>query len=349
MNRRKLLPVLRHIVSRPTAPFHEQAVAEAILGFLKDLPHVTVRADKYGNLVARYERAGPRASPAPLRYAFAAHMDHPGWVRVDGHSFGPAVHFPGEKHPKQFLGWVPEAFLRNPGIRGYGRFAMWDLPEFQLLDDIIHARACDDLIGCAVIVAMFMELEEAGAEAVCLGLFTRAEEVGLVGAMKLASSGLIPDDVTIISLETSSELPPAKIGSGPIVRVGDKSSIFDSAATAALSQIAADSHIPVQRCLMPGGTCEATAYQLAGFRSAALCVALGNYHNCGPGAQIAPEYVSFSDVQALVRLCARIAVNRAKKNQAVKSLKKCLKLNAEKYKKCLRKSCSRTATDGCLN
>ena len=337
MNRRKLLPVLRHIVSRPTAPFHEQAVAEAILGFLKELPHVSVRADKHGNLIARYERAGSRGSPAPPRYAFAAHMDHPGWVRADDESFSPSVQLPGEKHPMQFLGGVAEPWLENPSVRGYGSFAMWDLPEFQLREGLIHARACDDLIGCAVIVAMFMDLEQTGAEGACLGLFTRAEEVGFIGAMKLASSGLIPEDLTIISLETSSERPPAKIGDGPILRVGDKSSIFDSAATAALGEIAAASHIPIQRCLMPGGTCEATAYQLYGFRSAALCVALGNYHNCGPENQIAPEFVSFSDVQGLVRLCARIAVSDAKKNQAVKSLKKRLKLNAEKYKKMLKR------------
>jgi endoglucanase len=337
MNRRKLLPVLRHIVSRPTAPFHEQAVAEAILGFLKELPHVSVREDKYGSLVARYERGGSKTSPIEPRHAFAVHMDHPGWVRVDDGSFGPAAHLPGIKHPMQFLGGVPEVYLANPRVRGYGRFAMWDLTEFHVREGLIHARACDDLIGCAILVAMFMELEESEAEGACIGLFTRAEEVGFVGAMKLASSGLIPDGITVVSVETSAERPPAKIGAGPILRVGDKSSIFDSAAMATLAQIAAESRIPVQRCLMPGGTCEATAYQLCGYRSAALCVALGNYHNCGPGERIAPEYVSYSDVSDLVRLCARVAVSRAKKNAAVKALKKRLKSNAAKYKKMLKK------------
>jgi endoglucanase len=340
MNQRKLLPVLRHIVSRPTAPFHEQAVAEAILGFLNELSHVRVRVDKHGNLVARYERTGSGGGHAAPQYAFAAHMDHPGWVRVDGaveNALGPVARLPGEKHPMQFLGGVPEAYLSNPRVRGYGRFAMWDLPEFRVRDGLIHARACDDLIGCAVIVAMLMELEESGAEGSCVGLFTRAEEVGFIGALKLASSGLLPDDLTIISLETSSERPPAKIGDGPILRVGDRSSIFDSAATATLGQIATEAHIPVQRCLMPGGTCEATVYQLGGYRSAALCVALGNYHNCGPENRIAAEYVSFADVQGLVRLCTRIAVSRAKKNQAVKALKKRIKTNAEKYKKMLKR------------
>ena len=336
MNRQKLLPVLRHIVSRPTAPFHEQAVAEAILGFLKELPHVRLRGDKHGNLIAHYERGGSQKGAPRTRFAFAAHMDHPGWVRADQHGLGPVAHLPGEKHPMQFLGGVPEAYLAHPKVRGYGRFAMWDLrilrcrgahprPGVRRPDWVRRDRR--DLHGVGSI----------GGEGSCVGLFTRAEEVGFLGALKLAASGLVPDDVTIISLETSAERPPAKIGDGPIIRVGDKSSIFDSAATATLAQIAADSHIPVQRCLMPGGTCEATAYQLHGFRAAALCVALGNYHNCGPRNRIAPEYVSFADVRGLVRLCTHIAVSRAKKNQAVKVLKKRLRTNAEKYRKLLKK------------
>src|SRR5207249_1111114 len=124
----------------------------------------------------------------------------------------------------------------------------------------------------------------------CFGLFTRAEEVGFVGAMRLARSGILPKSITVISLETSKELPPAVIGNGPIIRVGDRTSVFDSVATAALATIAAAHKIPVQRCLMSGGTCEATAYQLYGITSAALCIALGNYHNCVPGGRIGMEY-----------------------------------------------------------
>ncbi|HEX4084076.1 MAG TPA: M20/M25/M40 family metallo-hydrolase [Chthoniobacteraceae bacterium] len=312
-------------------------MSEAILGFLRELPHVSVKTDKHGNLVATYERWESRGNPPVPRYAFAAHMDHPGWVRVDDKALGPVTRLPGEKHPMQFLGGVPEAYLARPRVRSYGRFAMWNLAEFQVKDGLIHARACDDLVGCAAIVATLMELEESGAEGSCIGLFTRAEEVGFVGALKLAGSGLIPREATIISLETSSEKPPAKIGGGPILRVGDRSSIFDHAATALLAQIAEEGHIAIQRCLMSGGTCEATAYQLCGYRSAALCVALGNYHNCGPGNRIAPEYVSFGDVQGLVRLCTGIAVSRAKRSHAVKALRKRLRTNAEKYKKMLKK------------
>src|SRR6185369_1457970 len=101
-----------------------------------------------------------------------------------------------------------------------------------------------------------------------------------VGAIQLAKSGRVSRDLTIVSLECSSEKSPGagKMGEGVIIRVGDKTSVFDDSATAALTQAATAARLPFQRCLMSGGTCEATAYQLYGYRCAALCVALGNYH-----------------------------------------------------------------------
>ncbi|MCE9609505.1 MAG: M20/M25/M40 family metallo-hydrolase [Chthoniobacter sp.] len=276
-----LLEIARSILAQPTAPFHEDAVRAEILMQLAQCPHVTAVQDDFGNVIACYRRG-----PGVARYAFAAHMDHPAYVG-------------GE-----FLGGVPVEYReKNPPVRDFGAFAMWDLPAFELRDGRIFSRACDDLIGCAAIVALFHELERAGSEACVHGLFTRAEEVGFVGAIRLAQSGCVSKELTVVSLETSSEKGgPAKMGDGVIVRVGDRTSIFDDAATAALLDAAKRAEIPVQRCLMSGGTCEATAYQLYGYRSAGLCVALGNYHNCGPNTEIASEFVSAADVVGMVRL-----------------------------------------------
>ena len=283
-----LLTLARSILAQPTAPFHEDAVRAEILMQLAQCPHVTAEQDGFGNVIACYRRGSGEA-----RYAFAAHMDHPGYV--------------GE----EFLGGVPAEYReKNPPVRDFGAFAMWDLPAFELRDGRIFSRACDDLIGCTAIVALFHELEKTGAEACVHGLFTRAEEVGFVGAIRLAQSGRVPQSLTIVSLETSSEKGgPAKMGAGVIVRVGDRTSIFDDAATASLTAAAKAADIPFQRCLMSGGTCEATAYQLYGYRSAGLCVALGNYHNCGPDLQIASEFVSVDDVAGMVRLIVAVTTH----------------------------------------
>ncbi len=285
MNLPRLLDITRSILAQPTAPFHEDAVRAEIHLQLAQLPHVKLHQDAFGNVIARYQRG-----EQPAQFAFAAHMDHPAYV--------------GE----EFLGGVPEEFRRNGATRDFGAFAMWDLPAFELQEDRIVSRACDDLIGCAAIVAMIHELEEHAVECTTIGLFTRAEEVGFIGAIHLAKSGELSRDVTVISLETSSERGgPARMGAGVIVRVGDRTGIFCPRTTAGLCHLAAEEKIPVQRLLMSGGTCEATAYQLYGYRAAGLCVALGNYHNCGPGQQIASEYVSQADVMSITQLCVAAA------------------------------------------
>jgi endoglucanase len=174
---------------------------------------------------------------------------------------------------------------------------------FEIQDRQIHSRACDDLLGCAEIICVFRQLEEKAANVHCVGLFTRAEEVGFVGAIKLAQAGVLPGNLTILSLETSTPRGTAEIGRGPIVRVGDRISSFDGSATARLLSTAQEEEIPVQRCLLDGGTCEATAYQLYGYTCAAASLALGNYHHVTPEGTIASEYVAIDDLGHGPALC----------------------------------------------
>jgi putative aminopeptidase FrvX len=326
MDKQALLSITRALLECPTAPFHEHAVAAKICERLTALPHVRIELDAFGNVIATYRRGR-----ALTRFAFAAHMDHPGWVRDSA-----AVRAAAPRAPVQdgmrFLGGVPADWFHNvKPRRNYGKFAMWDLPECEVREGRIFSRACDDLTGCAAIVAMMEELEACGDECGCIGLFSRAEEVGFLGALRLASSGRIPKSATVISLEASAERPPAVIGNGPILRVGDRTSVFDSQATALLATVAADARITVQRCLMPGGTCEATVYQLYGYRTAGLAVALGNYHNCGPEYQIEPEFVSTNDLLALARLCTAIARDTRKPGSIESALRKKLEAGARTW------------------
>lgn len=285
MNIDRLLQITRQILNCPTAPFHEHKVREEILRQLGELSHVRTSVDAFGNILANFQRGG--GSP---RWMLSAHMDHPAYVA-------------GE-----FLGGVPKTVLeKNFPTVDHGGFAVWDLPSFEVSDGRIFSRACDDLVGCAAMVATLVSMEESGCDASFLAAFTCAEEVGLLGAAYLAKSGWIPRDVAVLSLETSAERPPAKMGDGVIVRVGDKTSVFEPALTEELWDLVQEMKLPGQRCLMSGGTCEATAYQAFGCRAAAVCVALGNYHNCAADGSIGPEYVSVADVEALTSLCVAVA------------------------------------------
>src|SRR5205809_1038851 len=56
-------------------------------------------------------------------------------------------------------------------------FAVWELQDFALVGDRIVARACDDLIGVAAILATMIELKASRAKVNVLGVILRAEEV----------------------------------------------------------------------------------------------------------------------------------------------------------------------------
>ena len=59
---------------------------------------------------------------------------------------------------------------------------------------------------------------------------------------------------------------------------------------------------------MPGGTCEAMAYQAYGYTATCLCLPLGNYHNQNQDAgKIDAETISLKDFDGLVRLLVAIA------------------------------------------
>lgn len=314
MNEKRLRELLLDILSLPTAPFHEHHVRDRILQLLQPLQHVSVAADDFGNLIAHY-RCGEDVEST---LAFGAHMDHPGWVRdpraeadvSDGEIQSP------DGRPANFLGGVPEPYRdieKNP-IAWFddGAFAMWDLPPVEIRDDgMVHARVCDDLIGCVAIIALLEELDQRQIPGACHGIFTRAEEVGFVGAVHLAKNWPLGDQVRFVSLETSSPVGAAEIGEGPAIRVGDKMTVFDDGITGDLVEAAKAGEIKVQRRLLDGGSCEATAMQLLGVRAAGISVLLNGYHNCGDNNQIVTESVAFDDVKGLVELIFALVERQA--------------------------------------
>jgi putative aminopeptidase FrvX len=309
MNRDAVLKIAQPLLECPTAPMFESAVRDEIKRQFSDIKGVKLQVDPYGNLIAWYGHERPK-------YVFVAHMDHPGWQL---------------RPSRRFLGGVPQSLQDKGQVQEFGEFGMWDLPAFRLDGDRVYSRACDDLIGCATTIATLQTLSERDSTGSVAGVFTRAEEVGFIGAIYLARSKLLPSDATIISLETSKEIAPAKMGEGPIVRVGDRISIFDPQTTDLFVEVAKNEKIESQRCLMPGGACEATAFQLYGYRSAALCIALGNYHNCTPDGRIDSEFIDLRDLEGLIALCVAIGTAEETSESARETLRKRLEARLEEF------------------
>lgn len=331
-------PSLLELLALPTAPYNEGHVVEYIRRWAAARPAVRLRQDEAGNLALTLKRGSTRRPPLVL----AAHMDHPGFE---------ARRMVGPKRLEAaWLGWVhPDYFLKTPvrfhdqgtWVRGTvrsvkigmvrgrrrvttaridvprpvapGAIGMWDLPDPVVREGRVHARGCDDIAGVAAILDAFDALLTGRKPVNLIGLLTRAEEVGFAGAIAACRLGTIPRNARVVAVEISSELPGARMGEGPILRVGDSGEVFSPGLTAFCKLVAADlakrdKTFKYQRKLMDGGMCESTVYYARGYDATGLCIALGNYHNMDTARKrIAGESIDLADYDGLVKWFVALA------------------------------------------
>ena len=329
------LDYLSRLGSNPATAFREERVASTVKTILGDIG-VRFEQDKFGNIISKIPGTDPTANPL----AVVAHMDHPGFeitgTHPDGHvatamggvpasSFEPGVRLQvllpdgsrvngktagkyGEVNDRQILVILDEPQDLEPPVP-----VVFDLVDYELDGDMIRMRAVDDLAGCGSILAMIAQLaEDRSAPGDVYGVFTRAEEVGLVGARLMAESGTLPPETLIISVESSRTLPGAEQGGGPVIRVGDAGFTFTADAESALIRAhetlkERDSGFKCQRQLMSGGTCEASAFAVFGYQTTGIAFPLGNYHNGAPEGRIEAEYIHIHDYLGGVELLTEAA------------------------------------------
>lgn len=290
---------LHQLTHLPTASGIEDAVVAWVEQWVARRADLRLTRDSGGNVLITQK--GRKKHPPVLA---VAHMDHPAFVitAVDGRQA--AFEFRGGVDAPYFKDARVHVVSRSDGAGGrvtlyedqsqtgvirlsgsgaieVGDIAMWKFRFQRARQRRFQAPACDDLAGGAAALAALdrargkPELKHFGV------LLTRAEEVGLIGAIHAAKHQTIPTDARVLSIETSRELPDVPIGAGPIIRTGDRSTVFDRELTNRISRAAHVSGIKHQRKLMSGGGCEATAFGVYGYEAAGLCVPLGNWHNRG--------------------------------------------------------------------
>jgi putative aminopeptidase FrvX len=258
-----------------------------------------LNADSGGNLLITQRR---KSEHAPL--LAVAHMDHPAFVITEAVGSSARFEFRGFVTAPYFEEAEVAVVSRLDGPEGRvisydpetqtGQIEMVDGAEARVGDIAMfrfhatepesgrfQAPACDDLAGCAAALAALDRIRGEPGLGHFGVLLTRAEEVGLIGALHAARHGTIPENARLISIETSRELPEAPIGEGPIIRTGDRATVFDRELTNRISRAAAESELRHQRKLMSGGGCEATAFGAYGYQATGMCLALGNWHNRG--------------------------------------------------------------------
>jgi putative aminopeptidase FrvX len=335
--------LLGAVLPIPTASYEEHRVLAYVRRFADErgLEH---SEDAFGNVVVRY-RKGRKRRPLVLQ----AHTDHPGFVvsgvrgkRLDLEFRGGLAVEYGKGEPLRVYGeGLPDggakarvtsvvaskavrrgaprrivgakAVLEGDGEVAIGDLALWDVEACLIRGELVHARQCDDLAGCVTVLATLDRVSAAGRDGDLIGLFTRAEEVGLEGAAAAAGAGTLPKDALVVAIETSSSAGGrAEQGEGGIIRVGDRGHIFSPRMTRWMTTLAEElvaesaggaRAFRYQRKLMDAGTTEATAFDLLGYETGAACLALGNWHNAGPKGRVRAETVHLGDLESLVRLC----------------------------------------------
>ena len=300
-----------------------------------------------------YKKILSQRSTEPVR-VFIAHMDHPGfhgvrWLsekRLSIKWFGgsPIKHVVGRKvWLASDDGLLVEGTLRKVVLRKDKRAiqtaeVVLDKPleedkktsakkifgGFNFRSPVwqsgkrLYTRAADDLVGVFAIIETARQIQtmaKRNKQPSFIGLLTRGEEVGFVGAVAHLESGFLNKatrPVVAVSLEASRTLPGAIIGKGPVVRLGDWRTVFESGGLKVLSDLAMKllpgKH---QRRVMDGGSCEATAMTAWGIKTIGISLPLGNYHNegyeggmdCPAHRGPAPEFVHLDDIDGELKLC----------------------------------------------
>lgn len=326
------LKLFQKLVSVPTAPFYEHSVMAKVLAWIDDhlAGKVSVRRTR-GGIIVRYQGAG--SGPA---LALAAHMDHPAFHLSGVTHRGAKARLRGGLLRELLPGAEVEAFAAKPkdnkplarGVLGAADGDMfpvtWTLPPasktkpvFATLalvpcegrDGWLSSRSIDDVLGCAVSLEAVRRAAKARMKTNLTVLLHRAEEVGFIGALDFCASGAVSPDDSVLSVETSKELPEARPGKGPVIRLGDKACLFDPNLIALLDQAAGvlkGRGIGVQRTRLTGGACEATAYLAYGYETAGVAIPLVNYHNGGAG-KVEPEKVRVEDAEGMIELMLEAA------------------------------------------
>ncbi len=279
--------LIRQLTETPGPSGYEGQVRDLVRSLVADYAD-EVRVDALGNLIVRKgtRRAGGR------RIMLAAHLDEIGLMvsHVDERGFARFVPLGGVR-PWTCIGGRVRFLDGRVGVIGVegevlrqskwpafeqlyldlggvpvrvGEVAVFERPLADLGQRIV-AKALDDRIGVAVLVETLRRLEDTPHEVYFV--FSVQEEVGLRGATA-AAYAIAPEVGLAVDVTGSGDTPKGlrmavALGGGPAIKVRDGGMLADPRVVAWMARAAEEAGIPYQREVLPRGTTDAKAIQLA--------------------------------------------------------------------------------------
>ncbi len=350
------IEILEFLSSVNSAPYYENETSNLIIKLLKET-NIPFIKDDFGNIIANHKPDQINNNISPI--AFIAHMDHPGFEATSYNENNELEASPLGGVPISSLisktpilirstygNWIKgkispvDNYLNNKKVYidlenkqtiNLPAPVVFDLKKFSIKNNNICMRAIDDLAGCASILSALLQIAETKISANMIAVFTRAEEVGLIGARLMCENKTLPINTTVISVESSPLIPGVFQGEGPIIRIGDRQTTFNYEAeeilTKALKNLQSQKpNFKAQRKLMDGGTCEGTAFNLAGYKTTGIAFPLKNYHNASNGindtkSKIVEESIFINDYLGGIELIKESVIVNYQNNDNQNSIK----------------------------
>ena len=303
---------------------NEEQIREIIRAEIGSLPD-EVRVDALGNLIAI-----KRGTGKGKRVMLSAHMDEIGLVvsYVDEKGFlraqplggvnvmtlvGSRVQFADgatgvispekgdemKKDPELAKLYIDVGATSRDEAKGrLGQAASFVRP-FADLGRRVVAKAMDDRIGCAVLIDVLRKLKSSPHD--IYFAFSVQEEVGLRGA-RTSSYGIDPEVGIAVDVTGAGDTPEArkvamKLGAGPCIKVMDGGMLSHPGINNLLIGAAEARGIPYQMEVLPAGTTDAMAIQLARSGVPASCISIATRYIHTPS-----EMVDMDDVENGVKL-----------------------------------------------
>lgn len=147
----------------------------------------------------------------------------------------------------------------------------WQSDFVRFGDGLIKAKALDDRVGVAVILALLLTKQYSFT-----AVFTTREEIGIIGA-KTATPLITPQKAVVLEVTTCADMPgvqepTTKLGQGVALSVMDGGSVADSEWNKAVWQMAEKHKVPIQKKLTTkgGNDAGAVSYISGGIPATAL-------------------------------------------------------------------------------
>lgn len=290
------------------APGREHPAVDFINSWTASRPWCETRRDHSGNLILRAARE-PKGTPLYL----AAHLDHPNFIveplphsprealllRRGGHPSDLSTKSPViiRSNSRTIRGTLHEITDPTPGsVRARASFdaapapgdvASWDVGEPGRTDTDLFGLACDNMIGVAALLAAFESTRDHRPQGPVRLLLTRAEELGMLGAIAICRAGILGPCARVICVDAREAAP----GSG----------LLAAAHPALARDLAALGLTPTDSAA--ADRTEAAAFSAFGHDSGAILYPIRNMHNAGTPPQ--PERIAIADLVLLHDALAR--------------------------------------------